>query len=212
MDISLGIWKLFAFFDEYLLFVSFSIFSSHYFYLIICTYTFLSLSYQSIFIHISFYKCIIALSLYMYPSYLTIVLCWKLIFCISFFIFVFLFHFLFRFVDVSSFVAFPYKNQLLFLYIWFCWCCFTSTFLVCIEVLKHAPNLGMRHRRDSISGLSTHSQPMVFGSGFGTQSPAPSYHSGGLRTMIVWSSKSNLIGETDKEGWTQHCLIIWHPE
>lgn len=52
--------------------------------------------------------------------------------------------------------------------------------LVCIEVLKHAPNLGMRHRRDSISGLSTHSQPMVFGSAFGTQSPAPSYHSGAL--------------------------------
>ncbi|XP_075147798.1 uncharacterized protein LOC142221847 isoform X2 [Haematobia irritans] len=60
---------------------------------------------------------------------------------------------------------------------------------VCIEVLKHAPNLGMRHRRDSISGLSTHSQPMVFGSGFGTQSPAPSYHSGaytpGIMTDVV---------------------------
>ncbi|XP_013101779.2 uncharacterized protein LOC106083380 isoform X1 [Stomoxys calcitrans] len=60
---------------------------------------------------------------------------------------------------------------------------------VCIEVLKHAPNLGMRHRRDSISGLSTHSQPMVFGSAFGTQSPAPSYHSGaytpGIMTDVV---------------------------
>ncbi|XP_037823791.1 putative uncharacterized protein DDB_G0277255 isoform X1 [Lucilia sericata] len=60
---------------------------------------------------------------------------------------------------------------------------------VCIEVLKHAPNLGMRHRRDSISGLSTHSQPMVFGSAFGTQSPAPSYHSGaytpGMMTDVV---------------------------
>lgn len=54
--------------------------------------------------------------------------------------------------------------------------------LVCIEVLKHAPNMGLRHRRDSISGLSTHSQPMVFGSAFGTQSPAPSYHSGALLT------------------------------
>ncbi|XP_065371825.1 probable basic-leucine zipper transcription factor J isoform X2 [Calliphora vicina] len=57
------------------------------------------------------------------------------------------------------------------------------------KVLKHAPNLGMRHRRDSISGLSTHSQPMVFGSAFGTQSPAPSYHSGaytpGMMTDVV---------------------------
>uniref|UniRef100_A0A1A9WHU0 Uncharacterized protein n=1 Tax=Glossina brevipalpis TaxID=37001 RepID=A0A1A9WHU0_9MUSC len=59
-----------------------------------------------------------------------------------------------------------------------------------IEALKHAPSWGLRHRRDSISGLSTHSQPMIFGGGFGgTQSPAPTYHSGaytpGMMTDVV---------------------------
>ncbi|XP_004531062.1 uncharacterized protein LOC101448638 [Ceratitis capitata] len=59
-----------------------------------------------------------------------------------------------------------------------------------IEALKHAPNWGLRHRRDSLSGLSTHSQPMVFGGGFGgMQSPAPTYHSGaytpGMMTDVV---------------------------
>lgn len=42
--------------------------------------------------------------------------------------------------------------------------------------MKNAPNWGLRHRRDSISGLSTHSQPL--GYAFGTHSPAPTYHSG----------------------------------
>lgn len=57
--------------------------------------------------------------------------------------------------------------------------------LVDIEALKHAPNWGLRHRRDSLSGLSTHSQPMVFGGGFGgMQSPAPTYHSGMLSKVI----------------------------
>ncbi|KAL5284109.1 hypothetical protein ACFFRR_006401 [Megaselia abdita] len=45
-----------------------------------------------------------------------------------------------------------------------------------VEALKHAPTWGLKHRRDSISGLSTHSQPMNFA--FGTHSPAPTYHSG----------------------------------
>ncbi|BFF88865.1 uncharacterized protein DMAD_07759 [Drosophila madeirensis] len=74
-----------------------------------------------------------------------------------------------------------------------------------IEALKHAPNGqawagaatgtvtgagGMRHRRDSLSGLSTQSQPLVFGGGFGgTHSPAPTFHSGaytpGMMTDVV---------------------------
>ncbi|KAH8243003.1 hypothetical protein KR032_003622, partial [Drosophila birchii] len=49
---------------------------------------------------------------------------------------------------------------------------------------------GMRHRRDSLSGLSTQSQPMVFGGGLGgTHSPAPTFHSGaytpGMMTDVV---------------------------
>lgn len=38
----------------------------------------------------------------------------------------------------------------------------------------------MRHRRDSLSGLSTQSQPLIFGGGGfgGTHSPAPTFHSG----------------------------------
>ncbi|XP_017036335.1 uncharacterized protein [Drosophila kikkawai] len=73
-----------------------------------------------------------------------------------------------------------------------------------IEALKHpaaaaaassqvwtGPGLGgMRHRRDSLSGLSTQSQPMVFGGGLGgTHSPAPTFHSGaytpGMMTDVV---------------------------
>ncbi|KAH8311588.1 hypothetical protein KR044_007094 [Drosophila immigrans] len=67
-----------------------------------------------------------------------------------------------------------------------------------IEALKHAPNGqlwagggGMRHRRDSLSGLSTQSQPLVFGGGGfgGTHSPAPTFHSGaytpGMMTDVV---------------------------
>lgn len=63
---------------------------------------------------------------------------------------------------------------------------FLRTTLVDIEALKHAPSWGLRHRRDSISGLSTHSQPMIFGGGFGgTQSPAPTYHSGRFHTFLL---------------------------
>ncbi|EDV47763.2 uncharacterized protein Dere_GG12296 [Drosophila erecta] len=68
-----------------------------------------------------------------------------------------------------------------------------------IEALKHAPNSqpwagvgfgGMRHRRDSLSGLSTQSQPLILGSGLGgTQSPAFTFHSGaytpGMMTDVV---------------------------
>lgn len=65
-------------------------------------------------------------------------------------------------------------------------------YLVEVDALKLAPNnWGMRHRRDSISGLSIHSQPLgplggsfnagggIYGGGGGTQSPAPTYHSQG---------------------------------
>ena len=59
------------------------------------------------------------------------------------------------------------------------WFCLKFLFKVDIEALKHAPNWGLRHRRDSISGLSTHSQPM--GYAFGTHSPAPTFHSGKIK-------------------------------
>uniref|UniRef100_A0A7G3A837 Putative alpha-protein kinase 1 n=1 Tax=Lutzomyia longipalpis TaxID=7200 RepID=A0A7G3A837_LUTLO len=57
-----------------------------------------------------------------------------------------------------------------------------------IEALKHAPNWNLRHRRDSsVSGFSTHSQPL--GYVFGTHSPAPTYHSGmytpGMVTDVI---------------------------
>lgn len=56
-----------------------------------------------------------------------------------------------------------------------------------IEALKHAPSWGLRNRRDSVSGMSTHSQPMNYG--LGTHSPAPTYHSGmytpGMLTDVV---------------------------
>lgn len=51
-----------------------------------------------------------------------------------------------------------------------------------IEALKHAPQWGLRNRRDSISGFSTHSQPMGHYT-FGTQSPAQTYHSGELAAI-----------------------------
>lgn len=50
--------------------------------------------------------------------------------------------------------------------------------IVEVDALKIAPSFGLRHRRDSISGLSIHSQPL--GPAYGTQSPAPTYHSQGL--------------------------------
>ncbi|CAO1416495.1 unnamed protein product [Diamesa hyperborea] len=50
-----------------------------------------------------------------------------------------------------------------------------------MEALKYAPSWGLRHRRDSVSGLSVHSQPY----GFGGNSPAPTYHSQGNYTPGV---------------------------
>lgn len=43
-----------------------------------------------------------------------------------------------------------------------------------MEALKYAPSWGLRNRRDSVSGLSVHSQPFGYG---GMASPAPTYHS-----------------------------------
>ncbi|KAH8295035.1 hypothetical protein KR018_006284, partial [Drosophila ironensis] len=68
-----------------------------------------------------------------------------------------------------------------------------------IEALKHAPFgqpwappgfMGMRHRRDSLSELSTQSQPVFLGGALGgTHSPAPTFHSGaytpGMMTDVV---------------------------
>ncbi|XP_029710743.1 putative uncharacterized protein DDB_G0277255 isoform X1 [Aedes albopictus] len=50
-----------------------------------------------------------------------------------------------------------------------------------MEALKHSSHWGLSHRRDSISGLSTNSQPVGMRSynSFGLQSPAPTYHSQG---------------------------------
>lgn len=53
-----------------------------------------------------------------------------------------------------------------------------------IETLKHAPNWDLRNRRDSISGFSTHSQPL--GYTFGAHSPAPTYHSGNSNKSIAF--------------------------
>lgn len=58
-----------------------------------------------------------------------------------------------------------------------------TVYQVEIETLKHAPNWDFRNRRDSLSGFSTHSQPM--GYTFGTHSPAPTYHSGKLKGLKI---------------------------
>lgn len=57
-----------------------------------------------------------------------------------------------------------------------------------IEAMKHAPSWNLRHRRDSMSGFSTHSQPI--GNPFGAHSPAPTYHSGKLIKLdvLIWTS------------------------
>lgn len=47
-----------------------------------------------------------------------------------------------------------------------------------MDSLKHTPNWNYRHRRDSVSGLSSTSQPI--GYPIGTHSPAPTYHSQGI--------------------------------
>lgn len=53
-----------------------------------------------------------------------------------------------------------------------------------MEALKYAPSWGLRHRRDSVSGLSVHSQP--FGHYPGIASPAPTYHSQGILNFILF--------------------------
>ncbi|XP_017081681.1 uncharacterized protein LOC108114973 isoform X2 [Drosophila eugracilis] len=98
-----------------------------------------------------------------------------------------------------------------------------------IEALKHTPGgqtwagVGsgtMRHRRDSLSGLSTHSQPLVFGGGMGgTHSPASTFHSGaytpGMMTDVVREVKeaariredallSRVKAMVDERQWALH--------
>uniref|UniRef100_A0A1Q3G0L7 Putative e3 ubiquitin-protein ligase bre1 n=1 Tax=Culex tarsalis TaxID=7177 RepID=A0A1Q3G0L7_CULTA len=76
-----------------------------------------------------------------------------------------------------------------------------------MEALKHAPHWGLSHRRDSISGLSTNSQPIVgqhvrynngnsFGGGL--QSPAPTYHSQGNYTPGIVSDVVREIREVSR--------------
>lgn len=48
-----------------------------------------------------------------------------------------------------------------------------------MEALKYAPSWGLRHRRDSVSGLSVHSSQPFGGHYPGISSPAPTYHSQG---------------------------------
>ncbi|XP_039434919.1 probable serine/threonine-protein kinase cdc7 isoform X1 [Culex pipiens pallens] len=77
-----------------------------------------------------------------------------------------------------------------------------------MEALKHAPHWGLSHRRDSISGLSTNSQPIVghvrynsgnsFGGGGGLQSPAPTYHSQGNYTPGIVSDVVREIREVSR--------------
>lgn len=68
-----------------------------------------------------------------------------------------------------------------------------------MEALKHAPHWGLSHRRDSISGLSTNSQPvgMRYNS-FGLQSPAPTYHSQGNYTPGIVSDVIREIREVSR--------------
>lgn len=59
--------------------------------------------------------------------------------------------------------------------------CFAIFLVVEMEAMKYAPSWGLRNRRDSVSGLSVHSQPFGYG---GMASPAPTYHS--LNTGTGW--------------------------
>jgi hypothetical protein len=54
-----------------------------------------------------------------------------------------------------------------------------------MEALKYSPSWNLRHRRDSVSGLSVHSQP--FGYAAGIASPAPTYHSQGNYKLLFLS-------------------------
>ncbi|XP_055599117.1 putative uncharacterized protein DDB_G0286901 isoform X2 [Uranotaenia lowii] len=68
-----------------------------------------------------------------------------------------------------------------------------------MEALKHSPHWGLSQRRDSISGLSTNSQPvgMRYNS-FGLQSPAPTYHSQGNYTPGIVSDVVREIREVSR--------------
>lgn len=68
-----------------------------------------------------------------------------------------------------------------------------------MEALKHTPHWGISHRRDSISGLSTNSQPvgMRYNS-FGLQSPAPTYHSQGNYTPGIVTDVIREIREVSR--------------
>lgn len=81
-----------------------------------------------------------------------------------------------------------------------------------IETLKHAPNWDLRNRRDSISGFSTHSQPL--GYTFGAHSPAPTYHSGKLLNFIDSALQTFLRicgreNEKKSERENLHVILIW---
>ena len=53
-----------------------------------------------------------------------------------------------------------------------------------MEALKYAPSWGLRHRRDSVSGLSVHSSQPFGGHYPGISSPAPTYHSQGNLILL----------------------------
>lgn len=55
-----------------------------------------------------------------------------------------------------------------------------------MEALKYAPSWGLRHRRDSVSGLSVHSSQPFGGHYPGISSPAPTYHSQGNLISLVF--------------------------
>lgn len=58
-----------------------------------------------------------------------------------------------------------------------------------MEALKYAPSWGLRHRRDSVSGMSVHSQPFGYGGMTGMASPAPTYHSQGNLLWRIFNSQ-----------------------
>ncbi|XP_055536016.1 putative uncharacterized protein DDB_G0282129 isoform X3 [Wyeomyia smithii] len=68
-----------------------------------------------------------------------------------------------------------------------------------MEALKHTSHWGLSHRRDSMSGLSTNSQPvgMRYNS-FGLQSPAPTYHSQGNYTPGIVTDVIREIREVSR--------------
>ncbi|XP_058821966.1 rho GTPase-activating protein gacU isoform X3 [Topomyia yanbarensis] len=68
-----------------------------------------------------------------------------------------------------------------------------------MEALKHTPHWGLSQRRDSISGLSTNSQPVGMRyNGFGLQSPAPTYHSQGNYTPGIVTDVIREIREVSR--------------